>query len=249
MRTLIITFILSPVVCSVCFSQRNLQVSLGGALSESLPIEQVHFSETDSLTIERPPTGFMGSVLVTSRLSNPKYGLRYGLDIRFSRLENELGYFRDFDDDVNLPNRHRVQFFHQILGISLPVDVYYRPVRSLYTFVGVYPTFQISMQRIFSLRGNLSNLLNRLAVEDEINIKYQIKSHLAPFVLSYRVGAGVRHKFLGLELSYEQLLTNALKREFEFNGTSRTTRLTYYSLVGRLVVHLRAFKKSGKKEG
>lgn len=207
-----------------CYSQQNVQISLGSYYYQQSPTLKLVFSETDNVTFTRDFTTITGSILLINPI-NSKFELRYGIGFRGSPLAAVLRFEKEIG---GINESIYIVYDYTILNINIPVDISYPANRWFYIFVGIIPMYNIDLtDKKKYYQGGIS-FLNEKDSKKRIE---QLSSHIASFGVIIRSGVGIRYKSIGLELSYDKLLTNALKKEFQFNNNFLPTKLTYSTLL------------------
>ena len=225
----IFPFLLLVLLIGEAFSQQKIQISFGGIMAQQEPSVRLLFSASDSLEMAKYQGSVTGSILLVNELT-PKINIRYGLELRGSPIESTIR----FEEEINGQPEPRFLFYdHNIIDINLPFDIVYYPKKWFYTLGGIYPTFRIDWN---NQTENYSSASNLTASQIE-EITDQLQNHISVFGFNYRLGLGFRYKPVGIEFTYENLLSNYLEDEFTFGQTTLPTKLKYSSFFIRLVFH------------
>ena len=209
--------------------QKRVQIALGLPYDYTSSRIQIDFSRSDYAIFRSIDHGdvFTGSVMLLGDLS-PKVSLRYGLELRGLPLSSELRFEHNVHGPQALP------YDYTIMDINVPLDVVYEPLDWIYLLGGIYPTLRVDFTggKDFGRNGFLS-------AEETKKYFDKLKSHLSHLGFNYRLGIGYRYKkTIGLELTYEELLTNVLRDEFTFGQVSRPTTIKHSAIFLKLVFHL-----------
>ncbi|MBC6399454.1 MAG: hypothetical protein GDA37_00260 [Ekhidna sp.] len=228
----ILPFLLLLILCTdAARAQQKFQIALGETMAQGEPSIRLSFSASENLEFSKYRSSITGSILLVSKL-NPKVSLRYGLELRGSPIESRIR----FEQEVNRqPESVFVFYDHDIIDINLPVDVVHYPKKWFYILGGIYPNLRIDWNNYTNLDRSASSL--NLTAQQRKERLDQLKDHISFFGFNYRLGLGFRYKPVGIEFTFEDLLTNSLKDEFTFEQTTLPTKLKYSSFFIRLVFH------------
>jgi len=230
---IIFTLILIVLQIEWLDAQPKIQLSIGIAYAEQNPSTTAQFTPTDSAVFSRGQTTISASALALTPL-NDHVMLRYGFNFRGNPFSSELRF--DINNNGNSESIV-VIYDHRILEIQLPVDVVYSSKKWFYTFAGLVPVFRLDLQ---SDKSRYYKGVSTGISDQDLKVQIEsLSSQINPFGLNIRGGLGFKFKAVGLEFAYDHTLTNALKKEFEFNGQARSTKLVYGTFIARLTFHFK----------
>jgi hypothetical protein len=193
------------------FSQTKIQLAVGGTLVEQTPSLLMNFADGDNLQFYRRATKVDVSILSTKSFTNRDvFNFRYGVNFRGTPFTSILRYEKNINGTEE--NIHLV-YDQTNVDINLPLEIVYQPKKWAYTFVGFAPTIRVDLtKKDLYYRGGVSFLSEEEAKNEIEHLSQQVNS----FGLNFRAGIGFRYKPIGFELTYDQLLTSAVKSEFTF---------------------------------
>ncbi|MDE0471223.1 MAG: hypothetical protein OXH57_04730 [Ekhidna sp.] len=223
----ILPFLLLVLLTGEAFSQQKIQISIGGIIAQQEPSIRLSFSASENLEFFKyEASAATISILLTDEL-DPRIGLRYGFELRRSPIESTMR--------LEISGQPQDIFYqHDMYDINLPVDIVHYPKKWFYVLGGIYPTFRIEWN---SYSNNSSQSTSSSIAQQRQEIIDQLKDHISFFGFNYRLGLGFRYKPVGIEFTYENLLTNYLEDEFTFGQNTLPTKLKYSSFFIRLVFH------------
>ncbi|MBC6427543.1 MAG: hypothetical protein GDA51_14000 [Ekhidna sp.] len=223
MKKILPSLLLIILFTNAARSQQKIQIAIGGVIAQEEPRIRLSFSASENLEFFKyEASAATISVLLTDEL-NSRISLRYGLELRRSPIESTMRL-----PEINGLSQD-IFYNHDLYDINLPVDIVHYPKKWFYVLGGIYPTFRIELNS-YALNSHNTSLQRKERID-------QLKDHISVFGFNYRLGFGFRYKPVGIEFTFEDLLTNSLEDEFTFGQTTLPTKLKYSSFFIRLVFH------------
>ena len=210
---------------------KRVQVAFGGTHRQPFPRIRVDFP-ADTHAFFSSSIGVTGALMLLHELF-PKVSLRYGLELRGFTMRGELRFDRTIQTG-GASQKAGLNYEANMLNFNAPLDVVYEPLDWIYLLGGIYPTLRVDFTggKDFGSNGFLS-------AEETKKYFDKLKSHLSHLGFNYRLGIGYRYKkTIGLEFTYERLLTNSLKTEFTLDQVSQPTMLKHAAVFFKLTFHL-----------
>ena len=221
-------------------AQVTYQLGLGLLYQDTTPEQQINISNDEYAIFGRGYTTISASIMASYKVKD-RLTIRTGLDFRGTPFHSELRFAYTDDDGLFYP---AVLYDYTILDVHAPMDIQFWPTEGFYLYTGISTNFKFDLTHPRTYEGTQAAF--SISIEETAKFRELIADQVRRVGINYRAGMGFRYKFIGLEMSFDHTLINALKPAFEYGSDSYKTRLRYGSFQLRLLIYMKS--KGGLKD-
>lgn len=205
----------------VGLAQWQFQAGIGPDVGDIDVIRSAAFDESTRITLTHSLSDGRRGGILASCLFKEKLRFRTGLEGQRSDFRSDIFVFQDDQE-----NRTRFYVEQDELTLFIPIEMQYALTPWLYVNGGLMGHFMIDVTNYRRLRDQDIFRLSREQLSDFIGI---VENNIRPINLSFRVGAGVKYRRIGLEFGRDTVLNN-VARPLHFEGKEAKMKMKYSNM-------------------